>query len=288
MKKRKLRKSLLLFIVFVISVTVIMLDARYWAPKRLRVRFETITSSLIPPSMHNYKILFFSDLHYNNFIDEERTKKIITAINSVNAETVIFGGDLFDHPSEFTITDSVKTQLINLLNNIQAPYGKFAVLGNHDYESAKITESVTNTLVQGNFEVLTNQSIRLHKNSEEFINLIGIDSMSLGVPAITTAFAGTTTDQFNLVVTHAPDLFDQLLTSNADLVLSGHSHGGQVRLPFLSSVYQPYGAEKYIAGKYYESNILMDISNGVGTTKIDVRFNAPAEIIVYRLIYQSK
>jgi len=286
--RRKIKKSLLLMVIGLLVIGILVTDAFLWAPSRLRVRYETITSTKIPPTMNNYRIVFFSDLHYNNFVNDKRAQHVVDVINTVGAETIIFGGDLFDHPTANLVTPTIENNLIKILHEIEAPYGKFAILGNHDYESATTTAMIMNVLNQSNFEVLINQSIKLHKNTNEFINLIAIDSLSLGEPDITKAFAGTNDEQFNLAVTHAPDLFDQMLKVSPDLVLSAHSHGGQVRFPLFGSLYQPYGAEKYIAGQYHKVNTMMDISNGVGTTKYDVRFDAPAEIIVYRLIYQSK
>ncbi len=286
--KKLVRQIILLFLLSCL-VAFLLLNAFIIQPNSLRLRYETISSPKIPKSLDNYTIVFFSDLHYNNFTTKARAQKAIDTINSVGANTVIFLGDLYDHPTHNTISPEIQNELAELLSQIEAKNGKFAILGNHDYESEKASQLITQSLIYANFEVIINGSQKLYSgNANEYIQLIALDSYLLGNPDIPRAFKGIDADTFNLLITHCPDIYDDIDTSLCDLVLAGHSHGGQVFIPLIESYFRPQGALVYFRGKYFTDNqAILDITNGVGTTQIDVRFNAPAEIVVYRLIHEE-
>jgi len=281
---KRLLKQIKYLLILTVLLGFLLANTFLIQPNSIRVRYETIASNKIPAGLDNYTILFFSDLHYNNYTTHHRAQKTINAINSVGANTVVYLGDLYDHPTHNEITEEIQTELVLLLQQIDAKYGKFAILGNHDYESEKASIKVRQTLNAANFEVLTNTNQKLFFGEEDYLELIAIDSLLLGAPDVSRAFKGISSTTFNIVITHCPDLYDELDYALTDLVLTGHSHGGQVYLPLLESYFRPYGAEKYFRGKHDLPNQpLLDITNGVGTTQIDARFNAPAEIVVYRL-----
>lgn len=287
MKKTKKKKYRIPLILLFLSM-IVLADAFLIEPNRLKVRYEIIYSPKIPEELNNYTILVFSDLHYNNFVKKNRAEKVVSVINSVGADTVLFLGDLYDHPTKYPITLETRYELAEILQGIETKYGKFAILGNHDYDSPETVDIVIDTLEYANFEVLLNSNTPLYYEGEEYINLIAIDSLSLGNPDIARAYKGIENSDFNIVFTHCPDIFDEIDSSLTDLVLSGHSHGGQVNIPFLSRFFTPYGARKYYSGKYTSGNLILDITNGVGTTWAKVRFNAPPEIVVYRLVNENQ
>lgn len=280
-------RRLRLLLIFVLLLGALGIDAFLIEPNSLRIRYETITSPKIPLSMDNYTILIFSDLHYNNFTNKQRALKMVDMINSIDANTVIFLGDLYDHPTQNPVSDETQKELAEILTDIHAKYGKFAVLGNHDYESAAAAEMVTKTLNNANFEVYVNGNQNLYFGGEDYIKLIAIDSLALGDPDIPRAFKGVSEDDFNLVITHCPDIFDTIDSNLADLVLAGHSHGGQIRVPFLISIVTSYGADNYQYGIHFRNSSQLDITNGVGNTYINARFNSPAEVVVYRLVHSQ-
>ncbi len=279
----KILKLLISLIVVTLATYLIYIYATEISIKNLTIREETINSSEIPLELDEIKILFFSDLHYNNFMDKERLEVMVDQIKIQNFDIVLFGGDLLDHPASNFPSEEVKNELIDLLKQIEAPLGKFAVLGNHDLESSSTKDIVENILYQADFEVITNQTRRIRNFSNDSIVLVGLDSQSLGSPDFITPFENILEQDFTIVLCHTPDTVLEVPQNLSDLFLAGHGHGGQVDIPFLGSSYKPQYAQQYYKGKHYINNILLDVTSGMGTTKFDVRLFAPAEVVIYTL-----
>lgn len=280
--KTKLVRRLAIALISLTLLTVLIFEMTVWGVRRLSVDIETISDPLIPDTFENIKVLFFSDVHYNKFMDQERFSVIVTRINQLDPDIVLFGGDLFDHPSvEYPSTD-VQNELISLLSSIQAPLGKYAVFGNHDLESPRTQQMTANVLNASGFELLVNQNIPIYNKSEEYIRMIGLDSQLLGNPDVELAYQGTSENEFIITLSHTPDIIDSLPVTTA-WVLAGHSHGGQIRLPIFNELYTVPYARKYVSGTHVVNGIRLDISNGVGTTRWDVRLFADPQIHLYTL-----
>ena len=238
-----------------------------------------ITSQKVDESQSDLKIAYISDIHYNNFMGYTRLQNMIETINKNKPDIIIFGGDLFDDPDTYVITDEARIELIELLSSLEAEFGKFAVLGEEDHKVDKVED----LLFKADFELLNNESILINKNGSTSINLIGIDSLIDGNVDIEKAFDSVDTNLFTIVVTHAPDLFDQLPFNDVDLVLSGHSHGGQVSLPVIGALKKVNGAMNYSLGTYYVNDTTLIVSNGLGTTERDLRLFSEPECHMIRL-----
>lgn len=273
-----------LSVILVTSTLLIGLiyEMTVWGPRRLSVETETLIDSLIPTNFEGVNVLFFSDAHYNKFMDKDRFSTVVSRINQLGPDIVIFGGDLFDHPSVVYPTTEIQDELIALLSAIQAPLGKYAVVGNHDLESPRTKQMTLNVLQAGGFEVLINQNIPIYNKDESFIRLIGLDSQLLGNPDIESAYKGIGENEFILTISHTPDIIDDLPASTK-WVFAGHSHGGQIRLPIFNEIYTVPYARNYVSGKHMVNNIQMNISNGIGTTRWDIRLMADPQIHLYTL-----
>ncbi len=278
----KRTRNILLTIVMILALLLFSLyDAFFAAPRNYRVRHETIAAETIPESMDGMNIIFFSDLDYGTFMDQTRMTKLVDKINQYAPDIVIFGGDLFD--TGVTPDDTSTAQVQQLLTDIDAPYGKFAVYGDFDHESEDKLNAVSSILTQGGFEVLDNRSVSLHHKSISSISLVGIDSGVNGSQDITAAYSSVSHTNYVITVCHTPDTADYVPADLTNLFLAGHSHGGQIYWLF-GAYYTPAGAEQYFRGKSEVSNsFILDITNGVGTTGKDVRFLANAEIVSYKL-----
>lgn len=279
MKKR----TMITLLLATLCLVGVVINATIFSPSKINVRFQSLESSKIPSSLDDISIVFFADLHFNGFVDQDRAQMVFDMIDDLNPDVVIFGGDLLDHPSLQPLSTENQAYLINALAQIKAPLGKFAVMGNHDLESPLATELVNTIYADSDFEVLINENVKIHNKTSSFINLIGIDSMALGVPDLDLSYANISPNSYNLVVCHTPDIFDEVSLDLTDLLLAGHSHGGQIFLPLFGPLYLPEGAQKYVRGTYTKEDSTLDVSNGVGTTKEDIRFFAPAEIVHYTL-----
>ena len=247
----------------------------------LNIENTKITSQKVDKSLYDLKIAFISDIHYNHFMNYDRLNKMIETINKNKPDIIIFGGDLFDNPETYEISSETRNELIECLKGLEAEYGKFAVLGEEDHHEH--VDKVEDLLFQADFELLNNESILINKNNSTSINLIGIDSIVGGNADIEKAFENVDTSLFTIVVSHAPDIFNQLPFNDIDLVLSGHSHGGQISLPLIGAVKLVEGAMKYSLGTYYLNETTLIVSNGLGTTERDIRLFSEPQCHMIRL-----
>jgi uncharacterized protein len=280
--KLKIVRWLSVILVAMTLLTMLIYEMTVWGPRRLTVEISERSDSLIPRSFEGVKVLFFSDVHYNKFVNQERFLSVVSRINQLGPDIVIFGGDLFDHPSVEYPSLEIQNELIALLASIQAPLGKFAVVGNHDLESPRTKQMVANVLSAGGFELLINQNVPVYNKDDSYIRLIGLDSQLLGNPDIQKAYEGVLEGEFVITVSHTPDIIDDL-PALTRWVLAGHSHGGQIRLPFFNELYTVPYARNYVSGEHMVNGIRMNISNGIGTTRWDIRLLADPQIHCYTL-----
>lgn len=256
-------------------------SAFFSAPQRITIREEVLVSDKIPASLDGVRIVFFSDMEYGLFVDEERLDNLVTTINNTAGDVVIFGGDLFEET--VTPDETMISTLSNALSSIDAPLGKFAVYGDNDRRDETMLSTVDTILKNGSFEILNNTSIALRNRSNGSISLVGLDNTINGTPDTSTAYQNVSHSNFVLAVSHVPSVVDQLPADLTDYCLAGHTHGGQAWW-FFNSLYAPQGSEKYLRGKETTSSgIVLDITNGTGTTMKDVRFLSDAEIVCYTL-----
>ena len=284
-KKRIVAHILAVLIVICLLGLSLFYDAYNTAPSRFQVRYETLESVFIPEQMNDVKILYFSDLDYGTFMDQKRFAKLTDTINGLSPDVILFGGDLFDQDAK--ITEKSKQEVTELLSSMKAPLGKFAVLGDFDYRTPDLPQTVQEILFESDFELLVNSSIILRNNGSSSITLTGLDSGLYGHPDINAAFANISRAGYNIVLSHTPDLIEEIPSDLADYALSGHSHGGQAYW-LTGALYTPPMAEVLFRGKHTINGLYtLDITNGVGTTIQDVRFLANAEVVLYRLEHHT-
>ncbi len=280
----KLKKWFIIGGMAAVILALLIYNVFYINIKTITAVTKTYTSEKISDDLDGLTVIFFSDLHYGTAVKEAEVKKLTTIINSFDPDIVLFGGDLIDDSDAYVFAQNEKDELVASLKDIDARYGKYAVLGNHDLGSSSIHETAVSILNSGDFEILTNSNTRI-RIGNDFVNIVGIDSLILGEPDIEKAYSDIDDGQFTISLCHTPDVFDDI--SKTDIMFAGHSHGGQVYLPLLETLYRPNGAKKYFKGEYRKDDMLLDITNGVGTTLYDARFLADSEIIVYRLTSAS-
>ncbi len=279
-------KILLVFSLTLLLASALAYDAFYSAPSRFTIRHETLSSIYIPEQLDGVKILYFSDLDYNNFMDEQRLAKLVRTMNELSPDVVIFGGDLFDQDARPVNPRSMST-LAGMLKQIEAPLGKFAVLGDIDERSEERLANVRTVLYDADFEVLKNQSLNLHNTGTDTVVLVGLDNSLTGYADINAAYANVSRTSYTIAICHTPDTADYVPSDLTKYFLAGHSHGGQVYW-FFGSLLEPEMAEKYLRGKHTINGLYtVDVTNGVGTTIKDVRFLANAEIVLYRLEHKN-
>lgn len=253
--------------------------AKHIEPGLLSVKNKVIHSKYLPLVFDDFRIVQFSDTHLGFHYDETQLTKLVHTINKLNPNAIVFTGDLVDNPDTYNWTQN----LTNILKSLSASHGKYWVYGNHDHGGYG-TEIIKDTMNHAEFKLLKNSHEKILKDGKEIV-ILGTDDLILGTPNLEKALLNTNESDFKILLSHEPDYATTARSYPIDLQLSGHSHGGQVRLPFIGSLYTPNYATLYTSGSYtFETERLkLYVNNGIGTTRLPFRFLCKPEITVFHL-----
>ncbi|MFC7441782.1 metallophosphoesterase [Laceyella putida] len=248
----------------------------YWIePHFIETKKVDIILPRLPESFRDFRICHFSDLHLGDHFKPGDLLSVAELIQSTNADVICFTGDLFDHQPVGV------SKTIRCLSQLHAPFGKYAVLGNHDNWGNRW--DVERVLRKADFRLLENKHVPLRKRGQE-IFLAGVDDPWVGKPEIEQALQGIPENACTILLAHEPDFADEYAHYPVDLQLSGHSHGGQVCLPFVGPIYTPPHSQKYPSGLYQvNSDFQVYTTRGIGMTRFPIRFNCRPEITVITL-----
>ncbi len=238
-----------------------------------RVKHYSVESVRLPESFDGVRIAFVSDLHYPSKFTKKRLVKLCRALGEIDAEILAIGGD-------FTPSERHVEPLFSAFSSIETAYGKYAVPGNHDYE---FYDTLHEEARRCGIKMLADSAICVSDGIDS-IYVAGIYNSFTIDSSAERMLAGLDKDIFTILLSHTPD-FAQNFSPDCDLVLSGHTHGGQVSL---LGLYTPVKNTKYgrrfLRGKNLTDNGTVVITtNGVGTSRYKVRFCVPSEIVVVTL-----
>ncbi|PGM90020.1 metallophosphoesterase [Bacillus cereus] len=277
----KKTKRIILIIGILVGISIFL----YLQNNLISITEVKITSSKIPSSFKGYKILQISDLHNKKFGDNQDV--LIKKVKNSSPDIIVITGDLIDNKSyDAEISLQVIRELVK-------EYPIYFVTGNHEKWSGKYN-SLEKELKKHHVTVLRNEHVSIRKGEQE-INLLGIDDPEFVIgnrtegdivkDEIIKAKIEMQPDRYNVLLSHRPEFIEEYADEQIDLVLSGHAHGGQVRLPFIGGLVAPNQGvlPKYTAGLYEKQNTSMIVSRGLGNSIIPQRiFNRP-EIVVVQL-----
>lgn len=252
-------------------------------PRLLKVNSYTITHNDIPEGFNDFKIVQFSDTHLGFQYDLDQFKKMLKVVNELQPDVIFFTGDLMDAPNQYPFSEKI----IPLLKDLEAPFGKFSIYGNHDHGGYG-SNIYKNIMELADFKLLLNESAELKLLDGSSIHIIGIDDAMLGKPNFDIALDNVPRNQFKILLSHAPDLADQTVNYGVQLQLSGHSHGGQIQIPFVGALITPPYARKYREGFYNIDTLKLYVNRGIGTTRMPFRFLSKPEISVFTLQKQKE
>lgn len=276
-----MKKFLAITFIILLSIFGILLYSRYVATSGLITKEYVITTD-ITDSYDGFKIVHFSDLHYGRIITEQELKIISEEINLINPDIVAFTGDLID--DSIDIDNFNDEKLISFLSSIKAKYGKYAVRGNHDY--VIYADKIKNLFADAGFTYLENSYDILYNESNDKIFIGGLDTSFYDKDDLDKTLAYQDENiSYKIMLTHEPDISDEIVNKDntINLILAGHSHNGQVRLPFIGALTTPEKAKKYYDNYYKIQNTNLYVSSGIGVSKVDFRlFNRPS-INFYRI-----
>lgn len=248
-----------------------------WERNRLEVVRLPLSLPGLPLAFRGVKFLHFSDLHVGHYCEPEDVQRIVDVMAAEHPDLICFTGDLVEEGTRLLST------VVPLLSQLSAPLGKYAVLGNHDYRAGE-QNAVRMALTAAGFEVLDNRNVRVEKQGST-LHIAGVDDVLHGVPDLPRALHGIPSDETVILLAHEPDFADESAHFPVHLQLSGHSHGGQVRLPVIGHLLAPKLGRKYVQGLYRvgDRNMPVYTNRGLGTTQLPIRFFCRPELTVLTL-----
>lgn len=280
---RCMNKKKLLTIIIAALVLITMtgyLNARFINPGDFHIRYVNISDETVSESFDGFSVVFISDIEYGSYLNGRRLEKLKKLLSGLDADIVIFGGDLFDR-SYSPVTEDIEL-MTQLLSSIPAPYGRFAILGDYDLISESRTTLVRKILADAQFELLDGNPLKIHYGSSAFINLTGFD-YSEELRDTSATFNAFDPQVYTITVVHGAEFAQNLPSFAANLAVSGHSHHVQVHLPFFND-YDSYSHTGNLsAGRHKLAAVpLLYVSHGLGTTGKDYRFFSDPEILFFR------
>lgn len=277
-KRKKRRRAGFLFLL-IATPFLLAGYARYVEPYMLITRTVTIEATKHVPEC---TIVFFSDTHFGKDYSEKNIERIVKRINRSEPDLVIFGGDFLDNYARDR--EELDLEYIGAeLSKIEASYGKFAVWGNHDYGGGAV-RIYQDLMTDGGFQVLENESCLIEELN---MKVFGYDDYLLG--RTEESLYQIQSQYFNLIAAHEPVVADFIENTGDNLLLTGHTHGGQVGIPAIREKVIPKGSGGYAKGLYTkeeigtQSSLQMFVSSGIGTTLYPIRFLNVPEIVEIHL-----
>lgn len=249
-----------------------------------RITHYELHSKKLPQEFHGFTVLHISDLHDATFGKSQ--KNLLQIIASVKPSVVVFTGDLIERRCE------ENSQGLVLMKELTKRYPSYYVTGNHE-ESIAYDEyqSLMKDLQDVNVKILMNEGSILARNSSHLL-LIGLRD-ALATPAgdctkiIESVLTQYDEDVFTILLAHRPEFFTQYVNAGVDVVLSGHTHGGQIRFPCIGGIYAPNQGffPRYIEGEYRKKQTTMFVNRGLGATVLPFRLFNPPDISVIHLYH---
>lgn len=236
--------------------------------EKVEIRLERL-----PKNLEGFRLIHLSDIHHSPFTHLEHITRAIKIANDLQPDMFILTGDYVSHESEYI------EPVAEVLGRLESEFGTFACLGNHDHWTDG--EMVTNALREAEITVLINEGFRFTAKGAS-VWLAGVDDHMVGKTDLRSALRGSFPDEMKLLLAHNPIIARAAARAGVDLVLSGHTHGGQVKIRDDEKRILP--RRKLKNGLYRRKNTQIYITRGIGTVVLPVRYQCPPEISLIELI----
>lgn len=280
-KRIKIRTWVKVLFVIIIITTSIFLYGRYLGIKGIQVKEYSIIDNKIPKNFYGLKIAQISDIHYKVTTTKEDLTKIVNEINLLKPDIVIFNGDLFDKNIKYTKKDF--KDIKEILKNINYNICKYAIKGEDDLHIKNWEEIIE----ESNFINLNDKHEFIYSNGIDPILIVGISSnykKNHIKETLNQIYENINTNyKYSILVLHEPDIIQNIDYSKFNLIFAGHSHGGQIKLPYIDGILKDKYSKIYINDYYEINNTKLFISSGIGTSKHKFRLLNKPSINFYRL-----
>jgi uncharacterized protein len=257
-------------------------EAAWIEPHRPVVEQVEVSLARLPKELDGLTIAQLSDFHYDSAASAGVIRTAVEITNRLAPDIVVLTGDYVTWSPLHNRSRAAEESkpCAQVLADLRAPMGVFGVLGNHDYVSDP--RLVTRSLEAHGITVLRNFNLGIERRGAR-LWIAGVDDVLGGGARLDQALEGIPRDEATVLLAHEPDYADTVVSSAVDLQLSGHSHGGQVRLPFVGAPFLPYLARKYPWGLRQLGRLKLYTNRGIGTILLPVRFNCPPEVTLLTL-----
>lgn len=272
-------KTLIIFFFLILSI---LLYSRYIETKNIIVKETKVINSNLPDTFYGYKLVQLSDIHYKTTIGREELDKIVKKVNKIKPDIIVITGDLLD--KNINYTDNDINNIIKLLSNINSKH-KYIITGDND-----LNDEFKNIVEKINFKLLDNTYEIIYNEDTEPILVNGLSTIS------DTKNTSATIEEvekviskynikYNILFIHEPYIIDDINYNNYQLILSGHTHNGQINIPVIKDIFMPDKKSiQYKSFYYKKDNTDLYVSNGLGTTGFRARLLNKPTINLYRLL----
>jgi len=276
MKRSRRRRNIwiLLAVLLVLLAALPFLDAMY-----IRVDRHALTSDNLPSDIGHLRIVYVSDIHYGFFFPDSRVQALVSTINGLKPDLILFGGDIGDSPED-------AAAFYRRLTSLHVRYAMLGVLGEADHGEDDLARAVvTDAMRDAGVTPLVNDVVPVRIGTS-MIQVAGLDDVQTGKPALTSLAARTSVEDYVIFLSHNPSVIPSAHRAEDrsgklgwfDLALFGHTHGGQIW--GFSDLLNIAGdvEDRYLHGWMVENRSDLLISNGAGTSVIPARFLCPPQI----------
>ena len=242
-------------------------------PFMLTIEHQPIVLRRLPKEFDGFRIVQLSDIHHGPFSSKEQIERAVETANRLKPDIIALTGDYITRERQYA------APCAEMMGRLRAKYGVYAVLGNHDHwtDAALITDLFR---AEG-ITVLINQGIHFEHRGAA-IWLAGVDDTMVGLEDIPLALAGARNDELKLLLAHNPIVLRRAARAGIDLVLSGHTHGGQVALRSERSA-SGRPRRRLLKGLGRQGNTQIYVTRGLGTVILPIRYGCPPEVSLLEL-----
>jgi hypothetical protein len=239
----------------------------------LKVEKITIRLKRLPKNLDGFRLVHLSDIHHSPFTNLGHISRAIEISNELKPDMFVLTGDYVSHEAEYI------APMAKVLGRLESEFGTFACLGNHDHWTD--ADEVTRCLREANIKVLNNEGFRFQARNASFW-LAGVDDYMVGQTDLRSALRGSFPDEMKMLLAHNPKILYRAARADVDLMLSGHTHGGQVKIRDEEKRILP--RRKFASGLYRRKETQVYITRGIGTVVLPVRYGCPPEISLIQLL----
>jgi predicted MPP superfamily phosphohydrolase len=265
-----------------IGVVSLPLYAGEISRHEISVQRITVTLPRLPEAFRGLTIAQLSDFHYAEYTEAYFIKQVIERVNLLKPDVVAFTGDFITNgfwPQQDVLRFT--GECAEILARVHSPI-RYAVLGNHDCAKKIYCQAMTDALEAHSIPVLDNRSVPLERDGAR-LWFAGLGDALVHNAHLDRAIPADAENEAVILLAHEPDILPMVARHNVDLMLSGHTHGGQMRFPLVPPMFLPELGKRYVEGLYRLGETQLYVNRGVGTVNLPFRFNCPPEITLITL-----